>query len=325
MLRKFETRLWAPLSTLGPIAILALAGGAIDCGGPEAFRGSHLAGGGNAGSTVPGTAGASGSAGGQGTAGGTSSGTAGDTPPLPGTAGGSGAAGTGTAGMAGTAGAGTAGAAGDGATGGMAGDAGGGGAGAGGMAGTMGTAGMAGTSGIAGAGGAAGGGGGMAGTTGTAGAGGAGGSPAGCNCMLKVQYECRQNGASVTQAAYSIKVVNTGTTSIPLNTVNVRYWYTIDGTGAQAGTCASMAHPCTIAFQNPTTNKPTADQYAVISFSGGTLAPGADTGEIQVTMQGSGTYNQNNDYSFQNTGANFLDDMKLTGYASGKLIWGTAP
>jgi hypothetical protein len=202
-------------------------------------------------------------------------------------------------------------------------------AGAGGAGGAAGAAGMggAGGSGKAGAGGS-----GMAGTGGAggaggsamAGAGGAAGAPS-CNCMLKVQYECRQNGASVLQAEYSIKVVNTGTTSIPLNSVSVRYWYTIDGTGAQAGTCASAAHPCTIAFQNPTVNKPTADQYAVISFASGTLAPGADTGEIQVTMHGSGNYNQTNDYSFDNTGANFADEMHITGYVSGKLLWGAAP
>jgi cellulose 1,4-beta-cellobiosidase len=161
---------------------------------------------------------------------------------------------------------------------------------------------------------------GMAGASGTGGAAGAG-----CNCMLKVQYECRQNGASVPQAEYSLKVVNTGTTSISLSNVSVRYWYTIDGTGAQAGTCASTAHPCTIAFQSPAANKPTADQYAVISFASGALAPGADTGEIQVTMHGSGNYNQMNDYSFDNTGANFADEMHITGYVSGKLVWGTAP
>ncbi|HVU52919.1 MAG TPA: cellulose binding domain-containing protein, partial [Polyangia bacterium] len=172
--------------------------------------------------------------------------------------------------------------------------------------------GAAGTGGMGGAGGG-----------GMAGAGGAGG--AGCNCMLKVQYECRQNGASVLQAEYSIKVVNTGTTSIALNNVSVRYWFTIDGTGAQAGTCASTAHPCTIAFQNPATSKPTADQYAVISFASGTLAPGADTGEVQVTMHGTGMYNQANDYSFSDTGANFDDDPHITGYVSGKLTWGTAP
>jgi hypothetical protein len=144
--------------------------------------------------------------------------------------------------------------------------------------------------------------------------------------MLKVQYECRQNGPTIFQAEYSIKVVNLGTTSIALDAVSVRYWYSTDGTGAQAGTCSSAAHPCTIAFQTPVTTHPTADQYAVISFAGGTLAPGADTGEIDVTMHGTGSYDQTNDYSYDpTTGANFTDEMNITGYVSGRLIWGTPP
>ena len=42
-------------------------------------------------------------------------------------------------------------------------------------------------------------------------------------------------------------------------------------------------------------------------------------------MQGTGTYTQGNDYSFANTGANFNEQTKMTGYVSGKLLWGTAP
>jgi hypothetical protein len=32
-----------------------------------------------------------------------------------------------------------------------------------------------------------------------------------------------------------------------------------------------------------------------------------------------------NDYSFDNTGAVFTDEMHITGYLGGKLVWGTAP
>ncbi len=294
MFRNGETCFWAVLAALG------LASIAIDCGGPEAFR------------SLAGTGGHAGVAGAAGTAGAGATGdpidagqtgAAGDTPPLAGSAGDSGLAGAGTAGAADAGAAGATSAAG--ADGGIAG---------GGMSGA-GDAGMS----------AGGGAGGKAGTGGTPDAGTDTGPPPGCNCTLKVVYQCRQNGPSVLQAEYSLKVVNTGTTSIALNNVSVRYWYTIDGTGAQAGVCASMAHPCTIAFQSPTANKANADQYAVISFAGGTLAPGADTGEVQVTMHGSGNYNQTNDYSFDNTGANYLDEMHITGYVSGKLIWGAAP
>jgi mannan endo-1,4-beta-mannosidase len=126
-------------------------------------------------------------------------------------------------------------------------------------------------------------------------------------------------------AEFSIKVVNTGTAAIPLNNINVRYWYTLDGTGAQAGTCTNAMHSCTISFQSATPAKPTADQYAVISFASGSLAPGADTGETIIQFHGTGAYNQGNDYSFSNTGANFVDTQHITGHVMGKLVWGAAP
>ena len=293
-----ERRFWPVLFALGCVAVVS------ECGGPEAVRLGAFAGG-AAGSSVTGAAGVSGAAGTGNVPDAGSTGAAGDATPLTGTAGDSGAAGTaGTAGLAGTSGStGT--------------------AGSGGSAG-VGSAGMGGAAGrtsfVVGAGGGG-------GTTGDAGTPDAGtdAPPPGCDCALKVQYECCQNGANVTPAMFSIKIVNTGTTSVALNTVSVRYWYTIDGTGAQAGSCTSATNPCTISFQSPAATKPTADQVAVISFGGGTLAPNADTGEILIELHGSGTYNQANDYSFLDTGAYFLEDMHITGYVSGKLVWGAAP
>jgi len=312
MFRFAETRFWVLLTAL------ALAALSTQCGGPESFR-SHVGTGGHGGTSAglagSGAAGATGAAGDQtGAAGLPLQGAAGDGPAGAGVAG-AGAAGAGVAG-AGAAGAGMAGAGAAGAGAAGAGAAGAGAAGATGAAGKGAAGAGAAGAGAAGAGAAG---------AGAAGAGAAGAGAAGATGMLKVQYECRQNGPSVTQAEYSLKVLNTGTTDIALNTVTVRYWYTIDGSGAQAGTCASAAHPCTIAFQSATPAKATADQYGVISFAGGTLAKGTDTGEIQIVMHGSGNLNQTNDYSFDNTGAVFSDEMHITGYISGKLVWGTPP
>jgi hypothetical protein len=285
------------------LGLLGVAFVAIRCGGPEAIHSKPPSGSAGQTGSAGATAGATGTAGAGGDTGAAGSG---------GDVGGAGA--TGTAGTTGAAGA-------------------TGGAGATGTAGTTGNAGAGGATGTAGGGGSggkggmggggAGSGGGKGGTGGAAGTGGTGGAP--CNCKLAVEYECRQNGANVLAAEFSIKVHNTGTTPIQLNTVNVRYWYTLDGTGAQAGTCASAAHPCTIAFQSATPAKPTADEYAVISFASGTLAPDADTGEIQIVVHGTGMFGQANDYSFYNSGSTFYERMQLTGYVSGKLLWGIAP
>jgi endoglucanase len=298
--RIVETRCWAVL------AAISLVGLATECGGPEGFR-PHSGAGGQGGSAVAGVAGSSG----PGAGGAAGSGDAGPTDAEGDTS----MAGAGVA----TDAAGAAGA------GGVAGVAGTGAAGTTGGASVAGAGGMAGGAGMSGAGGAK-----DAGAYADAGAhADAGGyADAGPDVpppLFTVQYECRQNGSMVTLAEYSIKVVNTGSTGLSLANVSVRYWYTIDGTGPQAGSCVSTAHPCTIVFQKTTTAKPTADQYAVISFAGGTLAPGADTGEIQIQMHGSGTYDQTNDYSFDDTGAVFIDETRITGYLSGKLAWGSAP
>jgi uncharacterized protein affecting Mg2+/Co2+ transport len=144
--------------------------------------------------------------------------------------------------------------------------------------------------------------------------------------MLKVEYQEKQDGPNVGTAVFAVRVTNTGTTSIALNTVTVRYWYTTDGTGNQSGTCNSVGHPCTVGFQPVNPAKPKADEYVVISFGGGTLAPGADTGDVNITMNGgSGTYNQTNDYSFMSTGANYIDRDEVTAYVSGKLADGIPP
>jgi cellulose 1,4-beta-cellobiosidase len=288
-------------SALGPLAFAGLVGALVACS-PESFHGM---------ASVTGAAGDP--TGGAGTAGPSDAADAAPADAAAGNGGGgmtalAGAGGnvdaTGAAGL-GAAGAGLAGlgAAGVGAAG-----VGAAGAGAAGHA-------AAGASGQAGQGGKAGAGGPDAGTD----------APAACNCMLKIVYECRQDGPSIGLAEYSIKVVNTGTTSIALSAVTVRYWYTLDGTGGQSGMCTSATHPCTLAFQNATPTTTTADESAVISFGAGTLAAGTDTGEIQVQMEGTGTYNQTNDYSFASTGANFIDAPHITAYVSGKLAWGTAP
>jgi hypothetical protein len=49
------------------------------------------------------------------------------------------------------------------------------------------------------------------------------------------------------------------------------------------------------------------------------------TGEIPVEIHGSGNYDQATDYSFSDTGANFVDGLRITGYLYGNLVWGTPP
>jgi hypothetical protein len=152
------------------------------------------------------------------------------------------------------------------------------------------------------------------------------------DCKLKVQYQCRQNGlGALKEMSFLLKVV-TGTTAIPLSAVTVRYYFTIDSTAAQQADCDSLTFNCSsvsFSFKTVTPAKPTADRYLEIGFTGaGTIAPGADTGEIGIRIHDQAnlaTYMQGNDYSFFSTGAVYYDRMEMPGYAGGTKVWGTEP
>jgi hypothetical protein len=153
------------------------------------------------------------------------------------------------------------------------------------------------------------------------------------DCKLKVQYECRQNGlGALKEMSFLLKVVNTGTTAIPLSAITMRYYFTIDSTATQQADCDSLTVNCnsvSFAFKTVTPAKPTADRYLEVGFTGaGSIAPGAESGEIGIRIHDQAnlaTYMQGNDYSFFSTGANYTDRMETPGYAGGIKVWGTEP
>jgi hypothetical protein len=63
-----------------------------------------------------------------------------------------------------------------------------------------------------------------------------------------------------------------------------------------------------------------------VGFSGGTLAAGANTGEVQVRVAKAdwSTLNQADDYSYR-AAASFTDLATVTAYQAGTLAWGTEP
>jgi len=156
--------------------------------------------------------------------------------------------------------------------------------------------------------------------------------PACTSCGLRVQYQSRQDGATVLQTESTLKVFNTGTNPIDLTTITMRYWYTIDNPAVQLAICEFATLGCPSIGFNFTTvapARPNANEYIEVGFiGGGTLAPGADSGEIQFGMHDSAdvqTYIQTNDYSFQSTGAVFVDAPSITAYVNGVLAWGVEP
>jgi len=148
---------------------------------------------------------------------------------------------------------------------------------------------------------------------------------------VKVQMFNGSNAAVTNGIAPRFKIVNTGTESINLSDVKLRYYYTIDGEKAQNFWCdwssAGTAN-VTGTFVKLATAKTGADYYLEIGFANaaGTLAAGASV-DVQARFSKSDwtNYTQTGDYSFQESGSNYTDWNKVTGYVGGSLAWGIEP
>jgi HD domain-containing protein/cellulose binding protein with CBM3 domain len=130
----------------------------------------------------------------------------------------------------------------------------------------------------------------------------------------------------VTQLMPQIAVVNTGTASVDLSGITVRYYFTEDSNGALNSSCTYAAIGCgAISATFGSTGGQNADHYLQLQLSG-TLAPGASTGPIQERIGKSDLtlFNQMNDYSY---GSSLLAQASthVTAYHNGQLIWGVEP
>ncbi|WP_419998894.1 glycoside hydrolase family 6 protein [Streptomyces boninensis] len=147
---------------------------------------------------------------------------------------------------------------------------------------------------------------------------------------IKVQYKNNDSSATDNQIRPGLQLVNTGTSAVDLSKVTVRYYFTGEsGASTYSAWCDYAVVGCgsltakVSALSSPKTG---ADHYLEVSFSGGTLAAGAATGEIQLRFAKTdwSNFNEADDYS-RGTSTAFADNPKVTAYVSGTLAYGTAP
>lgn len=149
----------------------------------------------------------------------------------------------------------------------------------------------------------------------------------------ELKVEMYNGGLSATTVSVNprIRLTNTGSSTISLANVNLRYYYTADGSQPQNFYC-DWSHVGSSnvlgSFHTLTISKPNADSYLNIGFSSaaGSLAPNQSI-ELQIRFSKNdwSNYSQSNDYSFNSTATSFTEFNKLTAYVNGNLEWGIEP
>jgi hypothetical protein len=124
------------------------------------------------------------------------------------------------------------------------------------------------------------------------------------------------------------RLVNTGSTDIPLSNVVVRYYFT-----GNAGTYNTFFDyvamgPGVSGSVLALSPRAGANRYLELHFSSslGTLVAGADTGRIETRVSRSdfATLDETDDYSYKPS-STFAAQMKIVTLVAGAAIWGTPP
>ncbi|WP_153452253.1 glycoside hydrolase family 6 protein [Streptomyces smaragdinus] len=151
-----------------------------------------------------------------------------------------------------------------------------------------------------------------------------GGGPSGA---LKVQYKTSDSSATDNAVRMTLQLVNTGSSAQSLNGVEVRYWFS-DSASSYTTWCDWAQMGCGNLTQSVVANGSTAgaDHYLKVTPTSGSLAAGANTGEIQLRLHKAdwSNFNEADDYS-HSTSTSFTDAPKIGVYVGGQLVWGTAP
>ncbi len=149
---------------------------------------------------------------------------------------------------------------------------------------------------------------------------------------LKVQYRTNDTNPGDNQIRAQFRIVNDGEERVDLKDVRLRYYFTVDGDKPQQFHCdyaAIGSGNVNGSFAKLDEGLPGADYYLEVSFDpgAGSLAPGTDSGEIQVRFNKTdwSNYSESDDFSYDGTKTSYVDWERVPAYLNGTLVWGLEP
>jgi hypothetical protein len=126
--------------------------------------------------------------------------------------------------------------------------------------------------------------------------------------------------------------VNTGSSSVQLGELTIRYWFTADDAKRHSYWCDWAAVDCanvSSVFRRASRATRAADTYLELSFTAGAgaVASRSASGEIisRFAKVDWSAYDETNDYSFDPGKLTYVDWSHVTLYRKGVLVWGVEP
>ncbi|MEV4806103.1 cellulose binding domain-containing protein [Nonomuraea sp. NPDC049421] len=146
-------------------------------------------------------------------------------------------------------------------------------------------------------------------------------SPAAAAQAVRLQYRTSAPGATTAQAEPWLRLFNTGTTTIPLSQVKIRYYLT--GTETYRFACSWAVAGCST-ITGRFAPQEGGKQYLEVGFTSGSLSPGQNTSDMQLRFYRADwqSFQQSDDYSY-GPNTSYADWDKVTVHVDGRLAWGT--
>ncbi|MBI4909628.1 MAG: glycoside hydrolase family 9 protein [Acidobacteria bacterium] len=144
---------------------------------------------------------------------------------------------------------------------------------------------------------------------------------------LKILYRTGFTDATTNQSGVQFKIVNLGTTPVPLAELKVRYYFSLPNAKSFNLWCDYSTIGCAgIAGRFVDTGG--GSYYLELTFSSeNAVAPGGDGGEVQLRFAQDdwSSFDQSDDYSFDASKRTYTEWDHMTIYRNGLPVWGVPP